>query len=198
MTSSYRGMGGRGHENVKGQPDRQVWTNAEQVLGTGVWAKANPASAGLLHWVGSADLGRGVESVGPERMGSVSDGTSNTLAIGEYTNLGDIRVITKNYKTSSGSIWAGTMWANGYGWYAVGAAPQQPGAGARGLIANYERCIQLGQSNLCSAAFGSAHSGNVINFVRADGSVTSISTNIDILTYGNLATIHGGEVVADY
>lgn len=90
------------------------------------------------------------------------------------------------------------MWANGYDWFCIGNAGTQPGAGARGLVPNYERCIQLGQGNLCGAAFGSAHAGGITGFLRADGSVISISPNVDLATYANLATIGGGELVGDY
>jgi len=129
-------------------------------------------------------------------MRDVTDGTSNTLAVGEYANLGTLNARTST--TTRGEVYIGTQWANGYDWYSLGNAGTQPGAGARGLMPNYERCITVGQSNLCSNAFGSAHAGGVINFVRGDGSVINISPTIDITVYANMASIAGGEVVGDF
>ena len=201
MTSSYRAMGGKMLPNFNsptGAPDRGSWGQAFSILGRLGWAPANMRDRGMFHWVGGLPNASGGFDRGPApvKIGNLSDGTSNTLAVGEYANLGRLNVRTLT--TTRGEAYSASMWANGYDWYSIGNAGTQPGAGARGLVPNYERCLSLGQSNLCSAAFGSAHAGNIINFVRGDGSVFSISPTIDIVTYGSLATIAGGEVVGEF
>jgi prepilin-type processing-associated H-X9-DG protein len=45
---------------------------------------------------------------------------------------------------------------------------------------------------MCKRAFGSLHS-NSINFVMADGSLKSISYNVDLTVARAMASIEGGE-----
>jgi prepilin-type N-terminal cleavage/methylation domain-containing protein len=193
----YKGMGGACLPDAAGNFDRLGWASPEFLLPTGTWSAPNLAYRGMLHWIGTVSSTQ-MSKLGPVRFGDIVDGTSNTLAVGEYTNMGDLTFRTSTTKTAAGAAYTATFWAYGYDWFIIGCAGTQPGAGSRGLIANYERCCQFGQANLCSRGFGSAHAGSVIQFVRADGSVIPISPTITIPVYAALATIAGSEVVGEY
>jgi len=116
-----------------------------------------------------------------ETLTGITDGTSNTLMVGEYTTI--------NHETRA------TFWARSYTSYSMGSAtPGQP----RTLLGDYDRCIAIGGTdgdNPCKRAFGSTHSG-VINFLSCDGSVRTVSTSIDTNTvFPAMCTISGGEVI---
>jgi prepilin-type N-terminal cleavage/methylation domain-containing protein/prepilin-type processing-associated H-X9-DG protein len=146
---------------------------------------------GLLH--SCVDTGRPVAFpsgrrlppyASPERIGTVTDGTSNTIAVGEYATA----------TTPSRA----TFWAYEYTSYAMSAVVLPPQS--RQLLGNYDACVNacpacVGGANPCKRGWGSNHAG-VINFVFADGSVHAISTNIDMLLLAALATVSNGEPVS--
>jgi prepilin-type N-terminal cleavage/methylation domain-containing protein len=79
---SYRAVSGRSGGN-----GRVFWDTCEPGLGT-----LNPQWRGLLHGVlvnpvNSTVASQCAAATSPERMNSVADGTSNTLFVGEYTNI---------------------------------------------------------------------------------------------------------------
>jgi prepilin-type N-terminal cleavage/methylation domain-containing protein/prepilin-type processing-associated H-X9-DG protein len=121
----------------------------------------------------------------PEQIASIADGTSNTMMVGEYA--------------TTTSITRTTFWAYGYTSYAMSEIVLPPQS--RQLLNDYNACSAVtipgftNGNNPCKRGFASFH-GGVINFVFADGSVRGISTNIDMLLLGGLATISNGEVVA--
>ena len=168
MTGSYRAVAG------VGDPTGNFWWDT--------YENADPRTPaatlkGPIH-VQSRTLG-----LTGERLTGITDGTSNTLMVGEYT--------TKTHDTRS------TLWARSYTSYSMSSAV--PGQ-SRGLIGDYDRCDAIGGTggiNPCKRAFGSQHE-NVINFLRCDGSVRTISLTIDVNTvFPALCTIAGGEVVVD-
>ena len=113
------------------------------------------------------------------RMADITDGTSNTLMIGEmHTRTRPRR---------------GTFWAYTYTSYNSSEAVPQ----SRTLINDYDRCVSIGGgggSNSCKRGWGSFHPG-VIQFTLADGSTRGISTTIDMNIWIGLATVGGGEAV---
>lgn len=120
---------------------------------------------------------------GKEKMGSVSDGTSNTIAVGEYYT---------RTTPSRTTFWAYTY--TSFNQSEVVLPPQ-----SRQLFADYDRCnllngTSVGGSNPCKRGWGSFHTG-IVNFVFTDGSVRSISTNIDMLQFAAMGTIANGEIV---
>jgi hypothetical protein len=126
---------------------------------------------GPIHMVGP--------TLGVERIGSITDGTSNTLMIGEY-----------HTRTEPGRGAFGTI-SRGF----VSMAGIQPESYTR--LPDFLACwdaTNRAQHFKCYRTFASLHTG-VINFVRCDGSVHSISTNIDNAVYQGLGTIARGEVV---
>jgi prepilin-type processing-associated H-X9-DG protein len=171
-TGSYRAMSGRS--------DSSAWFDDAD-------GKAFPTSwRGLLHSV--------VDPKYPppppknytlpysyERMANITDGTSNTLIVGEYTTA------THTSRT--------TFWAYTYTSYNQSSAILPPQT--RQLGTDYDKCVAIGGangSNPCKRAWGSLHTG-VINFLFADGSVRTVSNNIDMNLFAGLATIANNEVI---
>jgi len=179
MHGSYRGVSGR--------------TNLTK--GYGAWDTFEPAQwpnssmdgsyRGVLHATSSAYNGvpaqtaGGVSQLGgPERIGSITDGTSNTLMVGELTFTDTTR--------------RATFWAYTYACYNQSSATVE----SRHLTNSYVKCANTpGQygDQLCKRAFGSNHSQG-LNFVMADGSVRFIPYSVDVNIMAGLATIQGGEV----
>ena len=117
---------------------------------------------------------------GCERSATVTDGLSNTLAIGEWETVN-----TTN---------RGTFWAYTYAQYTMsGPAPScnPPSFGVNDYV-------KAGNGNNGSKrAFGSFHIGGV-QFLMGDGAVRFISSNINLNTLAALGSIANGEVVGDY
>jgi prepilin-type processing-associated H-X9-DG protein len=117
--------------------------------------------------------------VAPIRLTDVTDGTSNTLMLGEMS--WDSRFGTR-YRS----------WLRGgeaVGCYCVGArnATNAINAAVKApLIAQYNE-----------VPMGSMHTGGA-NFALGDGSVRFIRESIDMATYRALASRNGGEVIGDY
>jgi prepilin-type N-terminal cleavage/methylation domain-containing protein len=148
------------------------WDDATQVAG---WLMAtHPVSRGVMH---ACPQG----TAGPERIASITDGTSNTLMVGEYATRGHWR--------------RRTYWAYAYTSYNESVVTYFQ---SRTLIPDFDTCANTAPfgSNQCKRAWGSFHTGNMLSFAMCDGSVRSISTSIDMNTVlPALATISGGEVV---
>jgi prepilin-type N-terminal cleavage/methylation domain-containing protein/prepilin-type processing-associated H-X9-DG protein len=135
---------------------------------------AHPAGRGAFHGDGSSGMK-------PDRIASVTDGLSNTIFVGERH--------TKTHFTR------GPFWADTFNLYSKGAT--YPGLTNIYLQPDYDLCASKIDANFCKYGWGSLHSGG-INWLFGDGSVRSISTNIDMLILQNLSTIAGGEVVPDF
>jgi hypothetical protein len=203
--SSYRGMSGIPGQAVGGStdaigPDSNPYRRAWDDITTVVWNSAAPIkNRGMLHATGgyypdptniSASLGsvysawRGAPGV--VKVQNVTDGLTNTLFVGEWH--------TKNNSNR------GTFWGFTYTSYNLSAATP---FGVT-LMPDYANCstvmtATVGDNNDCKRAWGSLHSSGSINFLLGDGSVRSISPNIDVTTtWLSLATIAGGEVIGDF
>jgi prepilin-type N-terminal cleavage/methylation domain-containing protein/prepilin-type processing-associated H-X9-DG protein len=198
MPSNYRCVSGTtfgGRAGFAGLPNPDTggdanWDDAWN--GQVQWLMANKSGwRGIMHAIqvgGPRSGGTGNAAVGRQnRMADIVDGTSNTLMIGEYAT-----------KTSPGRR---TFWAYGYTSYNQSSVTI---AQSRTLIPDFDLCSVTpptsNGSNQCKRAWGSFHSGNQLNFAMGDGSVRSISTNIDMNTvFPALGSIAGGETVpADF
>jgi prepilin-type N-terminal cleavage/methylation domain-containing protein len=137
----------------------------------------------------------------PERITTITDGTTNTLMVGEY--------YTSSTPTRT-TFWAYSAVGYSMSTLSVGirtspsltASP--PTCQDRARLADYSTCNALSSlyppnigAEPCKHAWGSNHSG-VFNFVLCDGSVRAISTRIDCAVFAALHTIAAGEVVGNY
>jgi prepilin-type N-terminal cleavage/methylation domain-containing protein len=156
MGSTYRGM--------EGKSDGNGWWDTQQYDGVLPYEWK-----GVLHNVDHI--------LKQERIGTVTDGTSTTLMVGEFS--------TKTHTNRR------TFWGYSYASYNKSAATPQ----SRTLLADYDRCVAIGgvgDPNPCKRGWGSFHPGG-IQFIHVDGSSRLITTNIDMNLFCDLATIGGGE-----
>ena len=170
--ASYRAVSGRSGGN-----GRVFWDTCEPGLGT-----LNLSWRGVLHGVvksTNAATTAACPTGSRERMPVITDGTSNTLLLGEYTNNDVPR--------------RSTFWAYGYTSYNQSTVTDQ----SRILGTLYLKCANLpgsGEDNPCKRGFGANHTGG-LNFALADGSVRFFTYSIDINVLAALATMAGGEVI---
>jgi prepilin-type N-terminal cleavage/methylation domain-containing protein/prepilin-type processing-associated H-X9-DG protein len=193
MPSTYRAVAGTtfggadgfntGHPADTGG-DRN-WDDSANTTSTGesqsAWLyRVKPGWRGMMYGV---DKRSGMQ---PAQLTDVTDGTSNTLMIGEYAT-----------RTQPGRR---TFWAYAYSSYAMSCITI---AQSRTLIPDFQLCTATppttNGSNQCKRAWGSFHPGGQLNFAFGDGSVRSISTSIDMNTVlPALGSIGGGEVIANF
>jgi prepilin-type N-terminal cleavage/methylation domain-containing protein/prepilin-type processing-associated H-X9-DG protein len=180
MPANYRCVAGADWGGTDWGKDQggnnENWDDATQVKN---WLMKNhPEDRGVMH-------AAGVAGAVAERIGSITDGTSNTLMVGEYS--------TKTHVASESS--RRTFWAYAYTSYNESCVTF---AQSRTLIPDFDLSNNTapGGSNQCKRAWGSFHSGGLLNFAMCDGSVRGISPNVDMNSVlPALATIAGGEVV---
>jgi prepilin-type processing-associated H-X9-DG protein len=194
MHGSYRAVSGRAYKGSQPYP-RGYWDTYEPNF----WApdSSGPIGTyrGFLHGTGTPYNGfPSPAQTGPLTvMGSVetlmaaSDGTSNTLMVGECTFFDVTR--------------RATFWAYTYASYNQSSLYPE----SRLLNAYYNKCWAAagppsgsnpGPSNadhFCKRGWGSGHTSG-INFVMGDGSVRFVSYSVDMNTLTNMATMSGGEV----
>jgi hypothetical protein len=118
---------------------------------------------------------------GRETIASITDGTSNTAMVGEYST----RTMTTR----------GSFWAYEYTSFAMSELVLPPQS--RQLYNDYNACVSVDPNTafICKRGFASFHTG-IINFCFADGSVHAISTSVDMIQLAAMFTIANGEVVA--
>jgi prepilin-type processing-associated H-X9-DG protein len=135
----------------------------------------HPKGKGAFH-------GDGASGLSPERMGTIIDGTSNTIFIGEH--------VTTTHFTR------GPFWADSFNLYSKGAswAPSVPTAY---FLPDYDKCQSLINANYCKYGWGAIHTSG-INFLFGDGSVRTISATIDPNIFVALSTVAGGEVIGNF
>jgi prepilin-type processing-associated H-X9-DG protein len=122
-----------------------------------------------------------------ETLPGMPDGTSNTLMVGEYATRTDPG---NNPNSSRRTLWAYSYTSYNQSSITIGQS--------RTLLPDWQECDRiggLGGNNVCKRGWGSMHGGNRINFVLCDGSVRSISPNVDVnFVLPAMGTIAGGEV----
>ncbi|HZY86148.1 MAG TPA: DUF1559 domain-containing protein [Gemmataceae bacterium] len=165
MAASYKAMTGIGHPSTT-DTYGGYWDEVQDALAS------NPGGKGLFH-------GDGFSGLQPERIASITDGTSNTIAVGERH--------TRTHFSRA------PFWADTFNLYSTGAAWPY----SITLLADYDACTSQVNANYCKYGWGSFHTGG-INFVFADGHVRIVTTAIDMNVFAALATIAGGEVIPDF
>ena len=113
-------------------------------------------------------------------MVQITDGTSNTVLVGEVTTTANV----SPSNTGSGTF---PIWAGGNGGGCNGTS--NIGSNLRLMDAAYP--LNGGSDN----SFGSQHSGGA-NFVFVDGTVRFIQSNISAISYAALGSRNGNETVA--
>jgi prepilin-type N-terminal cleavage/methylation domain-containing protein len=163
MPGSYRGMGGKSD-------------------GLSGWWDNNPRHKKLpRRWRGVFHV---VDAhLRPETFGSVTDGMSNTVMVGEYSTR----------PSKSAGMSRRTFWAYTYGAYNRSDAVPE----TRTLLGDLDLCTRAGGQGgeePCYRAWGSFHT-DLLNFLLCDASVRTFSITIDTKVFAESATIAGREVV---
>jgi prepilin-type N-terminal cleavage/methylation domain-containing protein len=172
---SYRAMSG----HSSGANGNLYWDNPKFAIGS--QEKDIPDwTRGPIHTI-ARNPGRGDRRFGPVESKFITDGISRTLMVGES-------------QTTTVTI-RRTFWA-----YAYTSYNQSSGFTERcTILPDYARCV--GQisggtgSHTCKRGWGSLHRNNILQFAYCDGSVHSISPEIDMTVFVAGSTISGGEVL---
>jgi prepilin-type N-terminal cleavage/methylation domain-containing protein len=172
-TGSYRCMTGIGK------------TSSTNTYG-GFWNEVQDAASAVHpgHASGrGAFHGDGYSGLTPERIATITDGTSNTILFGEHH--------TKTHFSR------GPFWGDSFNLYSKGATWDDPFITATVMQADFDACsatlnAKYGTDNYCKYGWGSLHTAG-INFVFGDGSVRSLSKTIDYQVFMSLSTVAGGE-----
>ncbi len=172
---SYRAMSG----HSLGKTGDEYWDNP---LGAAVAEEDMPLTwQGALHTV-NIDNGTGrraVRNFTAVALNKITDGTSNTLLVGEYH--------------TSTQLNRRSYWAYGYTSYNQSSAFPE----SRTLLSDYLKCQDLGGGGVhtCKRAWGSLHAGGIIQFVLCDGSVHIVDPSIDTDVFIAAATIQSEEIL---
>jgi len=177
---SYKAVGG-GDDGRSGVGAYLYWDDAAGTNWSG-WGRL--PFRGVLHGSAPPNAVYNKQGLGVENIATITDGTSNTIAVGEFTTN------TNNNRR--------VFWAYGYTSYDIGTIVPET------LIFNndFNKCtlstlaLTGGYAgDMCKRAFGSNHPGG-LNFLFADGSVHFLKQTINRRTLLSLATITGGEIVS--
>ena len=164
---SYRGVAGRVRNGI--DDEGAFWDSINLRVEGSKWPLPH-GWRGVLHLVG-------MNGLTTESVNDITDGTSNTLMVGERA--------TENLRQ-----W-GTFWAYSYGYYNTSHGIPHSST----LLVDLQRCRDtVIYPPLCCNGWGSFHP-DVIPFALCDGSVRAIGTDIDMNLFCDLCTIAGGEVV---
>ncbi len=176
---SYRGVSGARGTGTGGD---HFWDNPNANQNANVNAIPD-WTRGPLHAT-VRTIGAGDRKLPPVSIKMISDGTSNTLLVGEYhTTTPPAGNTAKSRRT---------MWAYAYTSYNQSSTIRE----SRTLIPNYAQCETIpGADHTCKRAWGSLHAGGIIQFARCDGSGVGISPDIDLVLFASLGTIQGEEQV---
>jgi prepilin-type N-terminal cleavage/methylation domain-containing protein/prepilin-type processing-associated H-X9-DG protein len=172
--SSYKYMSGAG--DLNSTDTYSGYWDEVQIANTNL-SKLGINGKGAFH-------GDGYSGYKPEKITTISDGTSNTILVGERH--------TRSHPTR------GPFWADSFNLYTGGSA-YVPASGnvpqlSLYLQPDYDKCQAVINANYCKYGWGSFHSGN-INFLFGDGSVHSINQNVNLNVFVALSTSSGGEVI---
>jgi prepilin-type processing-associated H-X9-DG protein len=129
--------------------------------------------------------GDGASGLKAEQLAGITDGTSNTIFVGERHTI--------THPTR------GPFWADTFNLYS-GGATYINGITNVYLLPDYDACVAAlpNNSNCCKYGWGSLHGGNQLQFLFGDGHVRGVSPTIDLQIFANLSTIGGGELTPDF
>jgi prepilin-type N-terminal cleavage/methylation domain-containing protein/prepilin-type processing-associated H-X9-DG protein len=165
----------------------------------------------VMEYVGIAGSDRLLDSRGMPAAGMLymnsslkltdaTDGTSNTMVIGEYSGLTAQQHYNAYQSTSDNT----TTWDLGYdapphcwSWKMIAYPPNGPYFFNPGYSSALDVGKPLISTTICKNSLKSPHSGG-INVLYLDGSVHFVPNNIDMIVYKNLADRSDGLVGTDY
>jgi len=181
--SNYLGcMGSNYGGTAPNMPDAYDWN-------TGVEGGQSPGSLGRNYWGITMNGVFGADNNNTEtwmrRFADITDGTSNTIAIGEVSVSEHVNATTTT--DTRFPIWAG---ANGFC-----CAMRRLGGVLR--MANSQFYINRRLGDASDQSFGSQHPGGA-QFVYCDGSVSFLSENINTDIYSYLAGRNDGNVTGSF
>jgi prepilin-type N-terminal cleavage/methylation domain-containing protein len=171
---SYRGVSGWTPGTSNGD---LYWDNPLSSGAGYVETQLPDWTRGPLHTITTGATGQ-QRKMKPVSAKNITDGTSNTVLVGEYHTT---------TKPGDGTFTRRSIWAYAYTSYNQSSGVKK----AHTLIPDYNQCqvIDAGGSHDCKRAWGSLHSGGQINFSRCDGSGTTINQEIDMDLWADLCTI---------
>lgn len=168
MPGSYRAMSGKSIDALGWFDNPEVNDLFRLVQGSRDWA-------GPIHIVGTAGLNC-------ENVATITDGTANSILVGEYTTTTTPR--------------RRTFWAYTYTSYNQSSVTvNQP----RIIDNNYDRCVSAGGpggTNPCKRGWGSMHDQG-FHILMCDGSVRYLNQYISFPVFEKLSTIHGNETIGE-
>lgn len=160
-----------------------VHTDINNALPTSAQFPSNANLLGVIHWY--SDTNR------QNRLAAVTDGTSNSIMVGEVAGREDVyrgRIKYANNFNSSPRVRSrGGAWATTDNPYYIG----QRNAWDAGF-GPIPGSVRINNSNEWGHCFYSFHPGGA-NFTFADGSVRFLSETTDLYTLATLVTRAGGE-----
>jgi prepilin-type N-terminal cleavage/methylation domain-containing protein/prepilin-type processing-associated H-X9-DG protein len=221
MTSSYRGVAGRGWYTQAGTAEG-YWDSAQAGIGSEsmklVDRGALPVVCGAGSQLGSAKVNCIMSNLSsrPVPIKQILDGTSKTLLIGEYTTSTQPSGTAQGYPISRSAFWGNSTFGLNLGDINMPQACQsdplhcslsivndnKPGGGAGTEVTldpDYNKCVDQTYPSFpqpCKRTFTGYHGGGVgINFAFVDGSVHRLTNTMDIRILSALATVSGGETL---
>jgi prepilin-type N-terminal cleavage/methylation domain-containing protein len=183
-------------------------SNYVAVAGAG-W-NATSGWFGLQHQFSVQQMGGAFGENTRVRFQDVSDGTSNTLTIGERYTIAAEGPSDYYFIPVGHAVWIGPP--NGNSAYAVATVLGDTSAGSNvpssagltnapaiferwyfGINGNNTGSVARGQTS----GFGSMHAGGA-HFLLGDGAVRFLSDHIDVTTYRNLGRIRDGNPIGEF
>lgn len=133
---------------------------------------------GAIHTVSRVVSGND-RKIEPVSLRNITDGTSNSLMLGEYHTL------TRPRRRA--------FWAYGYASYSQSDAFPE----SRTFIADLDKCESLGGGGIftCLRAWGALHAGGLMQFASCDGSVRTVTPEVDVERFAAAATIANAEAL---
>jgi prepilin-type N-terminal cleavage/methylation domain-containing protein len=203
-TGSYKGVGGRAWADAPS--DVEYWDTYQPGTAGAGSLQLRLLDRGPLPQVvvNSPTCVMATLSSSPVKLKQITDGTSKTLLIGEYTTI---------TQPSDGPppLTRTVLWADSLYGYNVGnislplACKTNPttcnvSGTSVTLDPDYNKCFSTTTpinltttGSACKRTFAGVHAGGAINFVLCDGSTRTFSTIMDMRILASFATIAGAE-----
>lgn len=172
-----------------GQWKDKYWSRPVNVINAG---KSEPAALAkderFKPYKGAFRLAASEIGLQPSKLRQVSDGTSNTVGVAEYHT----ETLNGGFRPPAWGDWRSySSMADATD--AISSPEQHPFIFG---LPDFDRCVREKVTTrvACERAVASLHSGNIIQAGLIDGSVTSLSTDLDPVVWAASCTIGGGEV----